>query len=107
MWESNDQNLTDKSTVSYFLQSYKVENSCQWGRRLKMLLWSRVRKPLGYGVAVFCWEMQANPDHAPHSQPHKNTAQSQPSTAHESTVGLTEAPCESYVTTPGLLSPGQ
>lgn len=58
-----------------------------------MLLWSRVRKPSGHGPAVLFWEMQANTDHAPHSQPHSSTAQ-------ESSAALTEAPWESYKATP-------
>lgn len=100
MGQTNDQNLSDKSTLSYIPQSYKAKNSWQCGRGLKMLLWSRVRKPLGQGPAVFCWEIQANTDHAPYSQPHASAAR-------ELTVGLTEAPWESYITTPCMLSLGQ
>lgn len=65
-----------------------------------MLLWSRVRKSLGHGPAVFFWEMQANTDHAAHSQ-------QQSSAARESSAALTEAPCESSTATPRVLSPGQ
>lgn len=74
MWQTNDQNLSNESTL-YIPQSYKTKTSWQCGRRLK-ISGAELGSHEDTDQQFFCWEMQANTAHAPNSQPHTSTARS-------------------------------